>query len=111
MQIKMVFDGKAELMEAFKAYDTAGRGIMKADELGVMLSQIPEKLSAIEVQRMVEEADMKKSGSIVFEGKSLRGKGEGDVCVECKFRFCGLSKEGRFFFMAFIPSGKRVSIR
>ena len=56
-------------MDAFRAWDHQGRGVMRADELSAMLSQIPEKLTRREIRRIVAEADKKKNGIIVFEGK------------------------------------------
>jgi len=56
-----------EVNEAFKEYDQDGKGFISINDLKNLLKgQKTEKISAIELEGIISEADHKKNGQILF---------------------------------------------
>ena len=60
---------EAEVMEAFKEWDSNNTGSISTKELRSMLMRLPEKLSRKDVDAMLEAADTRGTGKIRFESK------------------------------------------
>lgn len=57
-------DSEAEILEAFRVFDTDGDGKINAQELKHVLTSIGEKLTDQEVDEMIREADLNNDGEI-----------------------------------------------
>lgn len=55
-------DSEAEILEAFKVFDTDGSGKISPAELRKVMTKLGEKLSDQEVEEMISEADMDGDG-------------------------------------------------
>lgn len=55
-------DSEAEIVEAFKVFDTDGSGKISADELRQVMHKLGEKLTDQEVEDMIHEADIDGDG-------------------------------------------------
>ena len=69
------------ICEAFQAFDDEGHGIISANELKHVLTNMGEKLSEEEINELVKQADTRKDGRVRYkdfvekmEGKKKRGK-------------------------------------
>merc|ERR1719343_1696454 len=62
-------DGETEeeLIEAFKVFDRDGDGFISAGELRYSMTNLGEKLSDIEVDEMIREADIDGDGQINYD--------------------------------------------
>ncbi len=61
-------DSFKEIGEAFRVFDSDGKGFITANELRHVMSSIGEKLSKREIDEMIRAADAKGSGKIKYEG-------------------------------------------
>ena len=66
-------DHEEEIREAFRVFDLNGDGYITSKELGLMMSNLGEQLSAQEVEDMIREADSDGDGRVSYEGKALAG--------------------------------------
>ncbi|KAH9321894.1 hypothetical protein KI387_016533, partial [Taxus chinensis] len=55
-------DSEEELMEAFKVFDKDQNGFISAAELGHVMANLGEKLTAEEIEEMIREADTDGDG-------------------------------------------------
>lgn len=55
------------MTEALKVFDKDGNGYIKTDEVKRILSQLGEKLSAREVEAIIQEADPRRSGQVPYD--------------------------------------------
>ena len=69
------------IYEAFEAFDEEGLGIIPANELRHVLTNLGEKLTDVEIDELLKQADAKKDGRIRYkdfvsnmEGKKKKGK-------------------------------------
>merc|ERR1712113_653206 len=60
-------DTEEELIEAFKVFDRDGDGFISAGELRYSMTNLGEKLSDIEVDEMIREADLDNDGQINYD--------------------------------------------
>merc|ERR1712007_259423 len=60
-------DTEEELIEAFKVFDRDGNGFISAAELRYSMTNLGEKLSDIEVDEMIREADLDNDGQINYD--------------------------------------------
>ncbi|EZG72286.1 calmodulin [Gregarina niphandrodes] len=60
-------DTEEELIEAFQVFDREGNGLITAQELRHVLTQLGEKLSPEEADLMISEADVDGDGQINYE--------------------------------------------
>merc|ERR1719369_281621 len=68
MALKMNLENaEDEVREAFKVFDGDGNGFINRQELTVVMANIGEKLSAAEIQAMIDEADVDGDGQINYE--------------------------------------------
>ncbi|XP_064085548.1 troponin C, isotype gamma-like [Macrobrachium nipponense] len=58
---------KAELKEAFRIYDKEGNGFITTDVLREILSEIDNKLTATDLDGIIEEVDEDGSGTLDFD--------------------------------------------
>jgi calmodulin len=60
-----------ELREAFRLYDKEGNGYITTDVLREILRELDDKITAEELDMMIEEIDSDGSGTVDFDGKLL----------------------------------------
>mmetsp|Transcript_14170 Transcript_14170/g.29752 ORF Transcript_14170/g.29752 Transcript_14170/m.29752 type:complete len:150 (+) Transcript_14170:71-520(+) len=60
-------DTEEELIEAFKVFDRDGDGFISAGELRHSMTNLGEKLSDVEVDEMIREADLDGDGQINYD--------------------------------------------
>lgn len=60
-------DTEEELIEAFQVFDREGNGLITAQELRHVMTNLGEKLSAEEADEMIREADVDGDGQINYE--------------------------------------------
>jgi calmodulin len=60
-------DSEEEIKEAFKVFDKDGNGFISAAELRHVMTNLGEKLSDVEVDEMIREADVDGDGQINYE--------------------------------------------
>merc|ERR1711920_516628 len=60
-------DTEEELIEAFKVFDRDCDGFISASELRYSMTNLGEKLSDLEVDEMIKEADMDGDGQINYD--------------------------------------------
>lgn len=60
-------DTEAELIEAFKLFDTEGKGLINNGDLRQMLLNLGETLSSEELDRVIQEADDDNDGYVNYE--------------------------------------------
>jgi len=60
-------DAEAEMLEAFRVFDTDGNGSITADELRQIFLNLGEKLTEEEIADMIEEADTDGDGEINYQ--------------------------------------------
>merc|ERR1711981_819665 len=60
-------DTEEELIEAFKVFDRDGNGFISAAELRHVMTNLGEKLTDEEVDKMIREADVDGDGQINYE--------------------------------------------
>ena len=53
-------------IEAFKSFDLDGNGSIDAKELGIVLRNLGENVSATELQSQIDQVDTDKSGAVEF---------------------------------------------
>ncbi|CAG9585215.1 unnamed protein product [Danaus chrysippus] len=58
-----------ELKEAFRLYDKEGNGYITTQVLREILRELDDKISAEELDMMIEEIDSDGSGTVDFDGK------------------------------------------
>ena len=58
---------KDELVEAFKAFDTEAAGAILAAKVRIILTNLPQKLSAEEADEVILQADDNRDGQISYE--------------------------------------------
>jgi hypothetical protein len=61
----------AELREAFQIFDTKNNGYITLMDLKDVMVSLGEKLSDVELEDMIKEADANKDGKIQFEGEYM----------------------------------------
>ena len=57
-------DTQSELISAFNAFDKDNTGEISVDQLGLVMSNLGDKLTNDEIQEMLREADLDGNGSI-----------------------------------------------
>ncbi|EGG02964.1 uncharacterized protein MELLADRAFT_65992 [Melampsora larici-populina 98AG31] len=69
-------DSEAEIREAFKVFDKDGNGFISVEEVERVMSNLGEKLTDEEIQKMHREADVNGDGEISYEEfvKMMQGK-------------------------------------
>ncbi|KAG9151650.1 hypothetical protein Leryth_001965 [Lithospermum erythrorhizon] len=60
-------DSEEELREAFKVFDKDQNGFISAAELRHVMTNLGEKLSDVEVDEMIREADVDGDGQVNYE--------------------------------------------
>ena len=65
----MVHDTNDEIRDAFRVFDSEGKGFFSAAELKHVMNNLGEKLTDEEVDQMIIDADRDGDGKIDFEGK------------------------------------------
>merc|ERR1712217_97771 len=60
-------DSEDEIVKAFKSLDHDNSGFVNVKELRLVLTSTGEKLSAQEIQEMVDEADPQKTGKVNYK--------------------------------------------
>ena len=60
-------DREEETLQAFRVFDKDGNGYITADELGLVMRNLGEKLSQDELKAMMREADTNGDGKIDYE--------------------------------------------
>jgi len=60
-------DSEEEIREAFRVFDKDGNGFISAAELRHVMTNLGEKLSDVEVDEMIREADIDGDGQINYE--------------------------------------------
>ena len=60
-------DREDEIRQAFKVFDKDGNGYITSDELGSVMANLGERLSANELKQMMMEADKNGDGKIDYE--------------------------------------------
>ncbi|CAM8905487.1 unnamed protein product [Rhodiola kirilowii] len=60
-------DAEEELKEAFKVFDKDQNGYISATELRHVMINLGEKLSDVEVEQMIREADLDGDGQVNYE--------------------------------------------
>lgn len=60
-------DTEEELIEAFQVFDREGNGLITAQELRHVMTNLGEKLTAEEADEMIREADVDGDGQINYE--------------------------------------------
>ena len=58
-----------ELREAFKVFDKDGNGVINADELRHVMTNLGEKLTDEEITEMIKEADTNNDGLVDYNGE------------------------------------------
>ena len=58
-----------ELREAFKVFDKDGNGVISADELRHVMTNLGEKLTDEEITEMIKEADTNNDGHVDYNGE------------------------------------------
>ena len=56
-----------DIVEAFRAFDRDGNGLITADELKATMAAMGQGISDEEVQEMIQEADLNHDGKINYE--------------------------------------------
>merc|ERR1711976_20142 len=64
---KIKVDNEIEVREAFKAFDFNNSGYLSPKELKTIMAMLGEELNDLEIQYMVEEADLDRDGLINYE--------------------------------------------
>lgn len=59
-----------ELKEAFRLYDKEGNGYITTDVLREILRELDDKITADDLDSMIEEIDSDGSGTVDFDGKN-----------------------------------------
>jgi calmodulin len=67
----MQVDLESDIKEAFKMFDRDGNGVISADELRFMMTNLGEKLTDEEVEEMLREADVNGDGQVDYQGQFL----------------------------------------
>ncbi|XP_061171967.1 uncharacterized protein LOC133181492 [Saccostrea echinata] len=62
-------DKEAELMEAFRAFDTNRSGYISAGELRTVMTNMGEKMTEEQIDGMISEIDSNRDGKINFDGE------------------------------------------
>lgn len=62
-------DAEEEIKEAFRLFDKEGNGFISGAELRHIMTAIGEKLTDLEVDDMLHEADLDGDGMINYQGK------------------------------------------
>ena len=60
-------DVEEELKQAFDMFDTDGNGFVTKDELKIVMEKLGEKLSSVEIDEMISEADTDNDGQVNWE--------------------------------------------
>ncbi|KAI0028876.1 hypothetical protein K488DRAFT_57604, partial [Vararia minispora EC-137] len=60
-------DSEEEIKEAFKVFDKDGNGFISAAELRHVMTNLGEKLTEVEVDEMIREADIDGDGQINYD--------------------------------------------
>ena len=60
-------DADEELKQAFDMFDTDGNGFVTKDELKIVMEKLGEKLSSVEIDEMISEADTDNDGQVNWE--------------------------------------------
>lgn len=60
-----------ELKEAFRLYDKEGNGYITTDVLREILRELDDKITAEDLDMMIEEIDSDGSGTVDFDGKFI----------------------------------------
>ena len=60
-------DAEDELKQAFDMFDTDGNGFVTKNELKIVMEKLGEKLSSIEIDEMITEADTDNDGQVNWE--------------------------------------------
>jgi calmodulin len=60
-------DAEAEMLEAFRVFDTDGNGSITSEELRQIFSNFGEKLTDEEISDMIKEADTDGDGEINYQ--------------------------------------------
>ena len=60
-----------ELKDAFRVFDRDGNGYISAAELRHVLTNLGEKLTDEEVDKMIREADITADGRVNYEGNGF----------------------------------------
>lgn len=61
-------DLQSDIREAFRIFDKDGSGLISADELRYVMTNLGEKLTEDEFNEMLSEADIDGDGAINYEG-------------------------------------------
>ena len=64
-------DEEEEVRQAFKVFDKDGNGLISAEELRFVMTNLGEKLTDEEVDDMIREADTDGDGQVNYEGMLL----------------------------------------
>lgn len=62
---------QAELKEAFRLYDKEGNGYITTDVLREILKELDDKITADELDLMINEIDADGSGTVDFDGQYM----------------------------------------
>ena len=60
-------DREDEVRQAFKVFDKDGNGFITSEELGAVMANLGERLTAGELKEMMKEADTNGDGKIDYE--------------------------------------------
>lgn len=63
-----------ELKEAFRLYDKEGLGYISVDLLKDILKELDDKMTPQDLNELIDEIDVDKSGTVDWEGKWLNNK-------------------------------------
>ena len=74
MMAKKMKDSVDDMQEAFRVFDSEGKGYIPADELKSVMRSLGERLTTMEIDEIMKEVDNHGDGLLTFQGKVLKSK-------------------------------------